>query len=291
MSTAMPPLLRLRYAEAAEAYLRSLPLEHFMEAVSQATQRKITVVSMDLVRVHRPDVQTFNELLIQFPLGGWQTIRQVVPDNFSVVHDEPIRADTSYDVPFQPVRPYLVMEYVSKSSKRKDYEDNHRIYERELKVPYYLVFYPDNQELTLFHLRGRRYVTVKPGRNGRLAIPELELEVAIHEGWMRFWFRGELLPLPAELQRELDDTRRRLAEESRRADEQTRRAEEEALRADEQARRAEAEALRADEQARRAEDLQQQVQAEREARQAAERELAELRARLAERPRGKNGPR
>jgi hypothetical protein len=284
MSTAMPPLLRLRYAEAAEAYLRSLPLEHFMEAVSQATQRKITVVSMDLVRVHRPDVQTFNELLIQFPLGGWQTIRQVVPDNFSVVHDAPIRADTSYDVPFQPVRPYLVMEYVSKSSKRKDYEDNHRIYERELKVPYYLVFYPDNQELTLFHLRGRRYVTVKPGRNGRLAIPELELEVAIHEGWMRFWFRGELLPLPAELQRELDDTRRRLVEESRRADQ-------EAHRADEQAPRAEEQARRADEQARRAEELQQQVQAEREARLAAERELAELRARLTEPPRRKNGPR
>ncbi len=261
MSTAMPPLLRLRYAEAAEAYLRSLPLEHFMEAVPQATQRKITVVSMDLVRLHRSEVQTFNELLIQYPLGGWQTIRQVVPDNFSVVHDEPIRADISYDIPFQPVRPFLMMEYVSKSSKRKDYEDNHRICERELKVPYYLLFYPDNQELTLFHRRGRKYITAKPGRNGRLAISELDPEVAIHEGWMRFWFRGELLPLPADLQRELDDTRRRLAEETRRADEQ----------------------------ARRADELEQQVRAEREARQAAERALEELRAQLAARPSRKKG--
>ncbi len=262
MSTALPPLLRLRYAEAAEAYLRSLPLEHFMEAVTQSTQRKITVVSMDLVRVHRPEIQTFSELLVQYPLGRKQVIRQVVPDNCSVVHEEPIRAEGSFDVPFQPGRPFLVMEYVSKNSKRKDYEENHRVYERELKVPYYLVFYPEIQELTLFRLRAGRYGTVKPGANGRLAIPRLELEVAIHEDWVRFWFRGELLPLPAELQRELDDTRRRLAEQTRRADEQT----------------------------RRAEELQQQVEAEREARLAAERELAELRARLAERPRRKIGP-
>jgi hypothetical protein len=45
MSTAdLPrPLIALRYAEAAEAYLRSLPLEHFMEATGQSTQRKITL--------------------------------------------------------------------------------------------------------------------------------------------------------------------------------------------------------------------------------------------------------
>ena len=44
MSTDLPrPLLRLEYARAAEDYLRSLPLEHFMEATPQATQREITV--------------------------------------------------------------------------------------------------------------------------------------------------------------------------------------------------------------------------------------------------------
>ena len=30
-------------------------------------------------------------------------------------------------------------------------------------------------------------------------IPELELEVALHEGWVRYWHRGALLPLPGEL--------------------------------------------------------------------------------------------
>jgi hypothetical protein len=37
MSTKKPrPLLRIEYEESAEAYLRSLPLEHFMEATASA---------------------------------------------------------------------------------------------------------------------------------------------------------------------------------------------------------------------------------------------------------------
>jgi hypothetical protein len=43
-------------------------------------------------------------------------------------------------------------------------------YERELKVPYYLVFYPEKQELTLFHLKGRRYHALPPNEHGRLAL-------------------------------------------------------------------------------------------------------------------------
>jgi hypothetical protein len=33
-------------------------------------------------------------------------------------------------------------------------------------------------------------------------IETLEMEMAIVEGWVRFWFRGELLPLPVELLRQ-----------------------------------------------------------------------------------------
>ncbi|MGH7227537.1 MAG: Uma2 family endonuclease, partial [Gemmataceae bacterium] len=61
---------------------------------------------------------------------------------------------------------------------------------------------------------GEKYVSVKPNTNGRCEIPELELEVGLHGGWMRYWFRGELLPLPAELQAELRSERQaRLAAE------------------------------------------------------------------------------
>ena len=38
----------------------------------------------------------------------------------------------------------------------------------------------------------------------RLAIPELDLGVAIHDGWARFWYRDEMLPLSPDLQRNLD---------------------------------------------------------------------------------------
>ena len=85
------PLVRLEYAKAAEVYLHSLPLEHFTEATAQATQRKITLESLALVHADRPDIQYFNELLVQYPYGRGQKIRQVVPDNMVVVHSSPSR--------------------------------------------------------------------------------------------------------------------------------------------------------------------------------------------------------
>ena len=68
MASAKPrALIAVAYEEAAQAYLRSLPPEHFMEATAQATQRKITLESLDLLHARRPDVQVFNELLVQYP--------------------------------------------------------------------------------------------------------------------------------------------------------------------------------------------------------------------------------
>ncbi|MHB1424354.1 MAG: Uma2 family endonuclease [Gemmataceae bacterium] len=281
MATQKPrPLLRIEYEEAAEAYLKSLPLEHFMEATAQGKQREITLASLALVHARRPDVQIFNELLVQYPRRGPRQIGQVVPDNMVVIWPEPIQANGSYDLPLQPVGPFWVLEYVSKHNKRKDYEDNMPKYERDLKVPYYLLFYPDNRELTLFHLRSRKYRSVLPNEQGRRAIEELNLEVALLDDWVRFWYKGELLPLPADLQRELDETRRQLRRMKRRAQEQTRRADEQTRRADEQTRRAEEQTRRADEQTRRAE-------AEQQARQAAQEEVQRLRAEM-ERMRGRN---
>lgn len=204
MATTKPrSLLRIAYEEAAEAYLRSLPLEHFMEATPQSNQRVITSESLDLVKVYRPEVQYFNELLVQYPYGRSQRIRQVVPDTMVFVHPEPIKARGSYDLPFQPVRPFWMLEYVSKHSKRKDYDESFHKYEKELKVPYYLLFYPDNMELTLYYRRLGKYKAMRPNARGRLAIRKLELEMGILDGWVRFWFRGELLPLPGEQLRAL----------------------------------------------------------------------------------------
>jgi hypothetical protein len=227
MGTDKPrPLLRLEYADAAQAYLRKLRAEHpehFSEAVPQAYQRKITLESLDLVSVRSPAVQHFNELLVQYSYGRPPRIHQVVPDNMVVFHPEPLRPVGSFDVPLQPAAPFWVMEYVSKESRRKDYEDSFKKYERELKVPYYLLFYPDDQELTLFQHTGRKYRTVTANENGRYPIPELELEVALLDGWVRYWYQGDLLPLPGDLLRTAEDLGRRLRQaqvEARRAREQ-----------------------------------------------------------------------
>jgi hypothetical protein len=222
------------YYAAAQAYLASLPPEHFMEADAQGYQRKVTLESLDLVAADRRDVHVKNELLVQYRLKGDRKIRQVVPDNMVILHDGPLDVEGSYDIELQPARPFWVLEYVSKHNKRKDYDRNFEIYEKDLKVPYYLMFYPDNEELTLYTLKRGKYVSVKPNKNGRLAIPKLDLEVALLDGWVRFWYKGKLLPLPADLQREVNEARRR-EEEARKQAEEARQREEEARKQAEEA--------------------------------------------------------
>lgn len=212
-----PDLLR-HYEEAEQEYLRHLPLEHFMEVFAQGTQRKITLESLDLVHALRPAVQVFNELLVQYPRPEGNRLGQVVPDNMVVIHPEPIKVRGSFNVPFQPARPFLVLEYVSKYNMRKDYEGNLFKYQNSLKVPYYLLYYPDNDELTVFQLVSGKYVAATPNDAGRLPIPELEIEVALLDGWVRYWFRGELLPLPGDLLRQVQSLQKSVAEAEQRAD-------------------------------------------------------------------------
>lgn len=188
-----------------------------MEATTQATQRKITLESLDLVHARRPDFQVFNELLVQYPLKGGR-IGKIVPDNMVVLWNEPIQADGSYDVPLQPIGPHWVLEYVSKSNKRKDYVKSFAKYEKHLKVPYYLVFYPDTQDLTLYRHNGQKYLSVPPNDQERHPLPDLDLEVGLLNEWVRYWYKGELLPLPGDMQRDLDATRRQLIVEKQRAD-------------------------------------------------------------------------
>jgi Uma2 family endonuclease len=235
MARRKPRILeKFEFEEAAQAYLRSLPLEHFMESVPQAHQRKITVASLDLVHARRPDVQVFNELLVQYRFGDPPVLRQVVPDNMVVVHPEPIEATSSFNLPLQPVKPVWMLEYVSNNNKRKDYEDSFQKYEQELKIPFYLIYYPDNEELSLYHLRRGRYRSVLANEQRRHPIEELGVEVAVLDGWVRYWSEGELLPLPAELQDQLDETRKLLDQERRRATAAQRRADKAERRAEQE---------------------------------------------------------
>src|SRR5262249_4466395 len=117
-------------------------------------------------------------------------------------------------VELQPARPFWTLEYVSKGTKRKDYDDNFDRYEKELKVPYYLLFYPDNEELTLYRRGRSKYASVKPDSDNRFAIDEIETQPGLVAGWVRFWFRGELVPLPDELQDRVEDLTRKLKQQA-----------------------------------------------------------------------------
>jgi Uma2 family endonuclease len=242
-----PILDEIYYNEAAREYCESLPLEHFMESTPSATQREITLESFAVIRVKRPDIHCFNELLVQYPVEDIRDVARVVPDNMVVVHDGPIRAIKSFNIPFEQAKPFFILEYVSEDNRRKDYVDNMRRYESDLIVPYYLLFEPEKKQVVVFKLSTakRKYVSVRPNENDRLAIPELELEVGLVNEWVRFWFRGKLVGLPAEREKALEDMARQL----RAARRQVRSAEE-------------------------------QVRSEREARDAAEAELAKLRDEL-----------
>ncbi len=66
MSVTQRPMTAEEYDIAAWEYYRTLPMEHFMEATPQATQREIALASFALLRTRRRDVQYFSELLVQY---------------------------------------------------------------------------------------------------------------------------------------------------------------------------------------------------------------------------------
>ena len=210
-------LSEVTFFASAQEYVRSLPPEQFMESIFQATQRAITVSSLALVHQYRPEVQVFNDLLVQYRPRRFAEISKVVPDNMVVIHDQPINVEGSYDLPLQP-DPLWVIDYLSKCHPRKTYSDDFSLYENDLKVPYYLLCCLDGSETLLLQRKESRYVTVLPNAQNRLEIPELELEIALHEGWTRYWFRGELLLLPEEMLRKFKESERRADEARSRAD-------------------------------------------------------------------------
>src|SRR5437868_860533 len=103
MATELPrALVEVNYYQAAQDYLRRLPLEHFMEATPHAKQREITLESLALVNAARSDVHVFNELLVQYPSKRRKRPGQVVPDNMVVIYDGVLKVEGSYDTPLQP---------------------------------------------------------------------------------------------------------------------------------------------------------------------------------------------
>lgn len=194
-----------KYSETAYWYIE----RHCHDDVepAQAKQRDITRWSFEVVRGARPDVQPFTNLLIQFPAGDNEAPDWIAPDNSVFVHAAPLDIGNSFDIPFQPVRPFFVLEYLTEANRRR-IQENYELCERKLEIRYYLRFDFNASTLELFKLDGGKYSTILPNAFGRYAIPELELEVALLDKWVRYWFRGELVPLPGDLLKERDAERK-----------------------------------------------------------------------------------
>lgn len=256
ITTAIEVPSQEEYERMACEYMASLPLEHYMEGKPNAFQRKITLESFDLVTVQRPEVHLYSELLVQYPRPNQRT-GQVVPDNMVVLQDQPSQTEMSFNIVHEDATILMVLEWVSRgrANQRKDYETNRKKYERELRVPYYLLYDPDELKLTLLRLEGTTYADVKPNAEGRLPIRELDMEIAVLDGWVRYWYQGKLLPLPAEMQAELDELHARAEQSELRAKQETQRAEQEKQRAEQEMQRAEQEKQRADAEAERARKL------------------------------------
>lgn len=103
----------LEYDRLADEYYQTLPLEHFMESMGHAEQRRIAWESLSLLHARRPEVQVFNETLIQY--------RVMVR-----VWTGPPTTKKSYNIELEPVGPLWVLEWFSSSSEGKDYGDAFR---------------------------------------------------------------------------------------------------------------------------------------------------------------------
>src|SRR4249920_1955791 len=100
VSKLLKPMTAAEYDQVAWEYYQTLPLEHFMEALPQSTQRKIAWESLDLLSSRRPEVQDFNELLVQYRQAG--ALRRVIPDNMVRICDKPPQTLRSFNIDLEP---------------------------------------------------------------------------------------------------------------------------------------------------------------------------------------------
>lgn len=98
------------------------------------------------------------------------------------------------------------------------------VYEQMVRAPYYAIFVPDTQELSVHHLVDGHYQRQEPNEQGRYPMPPLGVALGLWTGqfqnntgtWLR-WFDAQGRPLPtgderAELERERAELERKRAE-------------------------------------------------------------------------------
>jgi Uma2 family endonuclease len=117
----------------------------------------------------------------------------------------------------EPANPFVVVELLSPGTEDEDLGTKREsaadkppskweVYERILRIPYYIVFSRYTNEFQAFQLVGGHYEAMNLTQ-GRLLMPEIDLSLGLWQGsfrdierlWLR-WFTlaGELIPAPTE---------------------------------------------------------------------------------------------
>lgn len=172
--------------------------------------------------------------------------------------------------------PDVIVELLSPSTANNDRKEKKKLYAQVFRTAEYFLYEPKTRALEGFRLVDRSYRSILPDEKGRLWSGQLGgflgLWRGIYQGtedddWIRL-FRpdGTLVPTEAEAERQQAEAERQRAEMERQ--------------------RAEAEGQRAEAADQRAEVADQRAGAERQRAEAAEAELARLRALLEDRDRG-----
>jgi Uma2 family endonuclease len=147
--------------------------------------------------------------------------------------------------------PDVIIELMSPKTKNKDRKTNKAIYEGVFQTPEYFMYDPETKVLEGWRLAEGRYQPIEPGTEGRLWSEQLGLWVGTCESdyhpretavWVRlFEPDGQLVPLFHERkQQEVEHERERAEQERRRADQERLRAEQERQEAQRERQRAEA---------------------------------------------------
>jgi Uma2 family endonuclease len=224
------------------------------------------------------EVFTASDLNIYYDVHDFSRYKR--PDWFAVVGlpklGEKPEMRLSYVIWQEGISPLIVVELLSPGTQKSDLGETLRdpegkptkwdVYERWLRVPYYVTFSRYDDKLRIFELSRTRYKEVKK-HQGRIWIEEIGLGLGLWHGryqneerlWLRWYDRdGNWIPASNE------------------------RAEQEQQRAEQEQQRAEQERQRAEQERQHAEQERQRAEQERQEKEAALQRMQQLEAKLVE---------
>jgi hypothetical protein len=179
------------YLQAAREYHHSVSSIYFRKATTQAKQRDIISFALDQILHYRPDLEYIIEMLTQQLVEG--RLVQVMVTTAVVLGELPSRWRDTYQ-PHEELPLFWALDYIFPGDPDGRFVRNRYIFEHELRVPYYLTHEMIGMSavLHLYRHDGTAYQPVPPNKHGRYAVPELDIEVGLIDGWARLWFKGKL---------------------------------------------------------------------------------------------------